>query len=334
MSRMAFSDAFSPSRAIGAGWNGLKRSPVSLLLGSVILMASDIDCNFRDKFERGWEPLWWLVGAAVVVGGFVGLLLFLLRVFVTPGYLQACARTVRGHVADVEVLFGSSNRFLDMLLWRLLHAGIRVLTFAALAAPLVPFGIVGIVSGREEIGIALAVVTVFYVLTIALPVFLYVDLGLFFGDYRVALEGSNPIDALRESWNLAGGNRLWLLLYRVVTMFFQMLGLFLMVVGVVATRAIRDAGTVAAYLDFVHGPQLLPPTPGPGVGAVPPVPPLPPPPAPPAPPAAPPAPPAAPPASAAPPPVPSVAPPEVSPSPPELLATDGEPGEDQPRTST
>ena len=277
MNRMAFSDAFSPSRAIGAGWNGLKRSPVSLLLGSVILMASDFNCDFQDKMERGWESLWWLVGAAVVVGGFLGLLLFLLRVFVTPGYLQACARTVRGQIADPEVLFGSSNRFLDMLLWRLLHAGIRLLTFAALAAPLVPFGIVGIISGREEIGIALAVVSAFYAVAIAVPVFLYVDLGLYFGDYRVALEGSNALSALRESWNLAGGNRFWLLLYRVVTMFFQTLGLFLMVIGVVATRAIRDAGTVGAYLDFVHGPQPLPPAPGSGVPMTPPaVPPVPP----------------------------------------------------------
>ena len=103
MNRMAFSDAFSPSRAIGAGWNGLKRSPVSLLLGSVILMASDFNCDFKDEVERGWESLWWLVGAAVVVGGFLGLLLFLLRVFVTPGYMQACARTVRGQVADADV---------------------------------------------------------------------------------------------------------------------------------------------------------------------------------------------------------------------------------------
>lgn len=277
MSHMAFSDAFSPSRAIGAGWNGLKRAPATILLGSVILMASDLNCDFQDKIERGWESLWWLVGAAVVVGGFIGLMLFLLRVYVTPGYLQACARAVRGQVADPEVLFQSSNRFLDMLLWRLLHTGILVLTVAALAAPLVPFGIVGIISGREEIGIALAVVSVFYALAIALPVFTYVELGLFFGDYRVALEGRGALIALRESWTLAGGNRFWLLLYRVVTFFFQMMGLFLMVIGVVATRGIRDAGTVGAYLDFVHGPAPTPPAPGQAslpVSDVPPPPPI------------------------------------------------------------
>ncbi|MCA9727002.1 MAG: hypothetical protein KC729_04910, partial [Candidatus Eisenbacteria bacterium] len=261
MSGLGFSDAFSPSRAISAGWEGLKRAPVAVVLGAIILLVSDSNCNFEKKLENGnWESFWWLVGAAILVGGFLGIILFLLRIFVLPGYLQVCARAVRGQKADPDQLFSASHRFLDMLLWGLLHTGVRLLTVLALGAPLVPFGVVGVISGREEVGIVLAVVAGFYVLAIGLPVFTYVELGLFFGDYRVALEGSGPLTALKESWNLASGNRLWLLLYRVIMFFFEIAGFLVMVVGVVFTRGIRDVGTVGAYLDFVHGPWTAPPS--------------------------------------------------------------------------
>ncbi|MCA9756113.1 MAG: hypothetical protein KDA27_09945 [Candidatus Eisenbacteria bacterium] len=329
---MRFGEAYSPGTAIEAGWGALKRAPIPLLLGAVILMLSGSHCgvdsdDWRDMPRWAWD----LLGVAVLSGGVFGLLFFALQVFVTPGYLRVAGRAIYGQHPEFEKLFGSGDRFFDMLLWMLLRIAILVGSSFALALPLLPLGLFGgaaavIGSGRwdhwDGVGVAFVMIGVLYVLFFALPVLLYVELGLYFGRFAVALEKKGPIEALRLSWGLASGNRLRLLLFRIVMFFVFFVGLFALFIGAIATRAIADSGSVGAFLALRRGGWPGPamaaaghgggPTSG-GPGASPPRPTPPPAPVPP-PPASPPSPPASPPS---PPPAPPSPPASASPSAPE-----------------
>lgn len=260
---MRFSEAYSPGRAIEGGWSALKRAPAPLLIGAVLLAASSSQCgleadDLRDAPRWAWEFL----GIALVGGSLLSVLFFALQVFITPGYFRVARSALLGQPVPFEHLFAAGDRFLPMLLWQLLRAGILVVTAMALAVPLVPLGIVGGVAaifgnGRwenwQEIGLAFAVLAFIYLLFVALPVFFYVEMGLYFGRFLVALEDKGPGDALRTSWRLAGGNRLWLFLYRVILFAVSVAGFFALFVGYFATRALADAGTVGAFLAYRQG---------------------------------------------------------------------------------
>ncbi|MEZ4649748.1 MAG: hypothetical protein R3E97_13375 [Candidatus Eisenbacteria bacterium] len=260
---MRFSEAYSPGTAIEAGWGALKRAPLPLLLGAVILMLSGSHCgvdsdDWRDMPRWAWDFL----GVAILSGGVFSLLFFALQVFVTPGYLRVAGRAVYGQRPEFEKLFGSGDRFFDMLLWMLLRIALLVGTAFALSLPLLPLGLFGgaaalIGSGRWEhwdgVGVVFVMIGVLYLLLFALPVFLYVELGLYFGRFAVALEKKGPGDALRLSWSLASGNRLRLLLFRAVMFLVFFVGLFAFFIGSIVTRAIADSGSVGAFLALRRG---------------------------------------------------------------------------------
>lgn len=260
---MRFSDAFAPGTAIEAGWNALKRAPWPLLVGSVLLVMAGSQCGLESEDWRE-VPRWaWdVLGLVILSGGFLGLLFFLLKVFITPGYLRVAGRAIFGQRPAFERLFGSGDRFLDMLLWVLLRYGILAVSGLLLLLPLLPLGLYGgiaalVGSGRwdhwEGVGIAFGMVAALYGLFFALPVLLYVELGLYFGRFLVALEGKGPVDALKTSWSLASGHRWWLSFFRLVMFFVAAAGVFALLIGYFVTRSIADAGSVGAFLAWRRG---------------------------------------------------------------------------------
>lgn len=262
---MRFSEAFSLGTALGRGWSAIRRAPVPLLVGCVLLVVSGSHCGFEAE-DLADLPRWaWdFLGVAILGGGLWGVLLFALQAFVMPGYLRAAESALHGRTAPFEVLFQSGDRFLDMLLWQLLRGALLVATALGLALPLVPLGILGSVAaifGREHwepvggvgVGIALGLVAVLYVVFFALPVFFYVELGLFFGRYLVALEGNGPGAALRLGWGLVDGRRIHLFLYRAVMFAVAAAGVFALGIGYFVTRATTDAGTTGAFLALRRG---------------------------------------------------------------------------------
>lgn len=257
-STVPFVEAFAPGRAIERGWLALKTSPFPILLGAVILVAADFggDTHFDVDDREQLRQLWRLMGLAVLAGGFLSLVLFVLRVFVLPGYLRTLMSATQGR-RSADTLFGelftSNDRFLPMLLWTLLHAAIRFVCVCALLLPLLPFGLLGVLADPLAIKLAFLFIALGYGLLVAIPAFLYVDLGLFFGEYRVAIDGRGPIEALKDSWQLASGHRLWLFLFRFLMWLVAALGVFAFVIGYFATRAIADGATMAAYLSYTRG---------------------------------------------------------------------------------
>ena len=91
---------------------------------------------------------------------------------------------------------------------------------------------------------------------IAVPVGFYIGLGLAFGDHAVALDALGPTDALEKSWEMASGNRLYLLLflfvYGVVNVIAVFVGLLMLCIGALFTiptaRAVTDIGFTEGYL--------------------------------------------------------------------------------------
>lgn len=250
---MDFSSAFSPERAITTGWGALKRAAVPILIGSVLLVVSET-LRLRYSAHDGWRHFLGpsVIGVLVALGGVVAILSFLFNTFVLSGYLGMGSRVVRGQSAQFEELFSGGSRFLDLMLWQLLRMAILVLTGMVLASPFLPLFLLGLFTHAHPVfTVGLLVLLGIFV---TLPVLIYVELGLFLGKYQVVIEGSGPLEALRRSWQMADGHRLWLLFFRVVLFFFSALGLLAMIVGFFATRGIADMGTIGAYLDFTRGP--------------------------------------------------------------------------------
>lgn len=258
---MEFSKAYSPGTAIEAGWNAVKRAPVALLVGCLLLVVTSSHYGIRGHLEDLPRWAWDYLGLAVLGGGIWTLLLFPLEVFVTSGYYRVAGRAIYGQRPSFERLFGSGDRFLDMLLWQILRIAILVLTALVLALPLIPLGVFGgvaaIFGGGDwdwpGLGFLFGALAFLYIVFFSLPVFLYVELGLYFGPFLVALEGKGPGDALRESWGLASRNRLWLLFYRAVMFVVASAGVFALFIGYFVTRSITDAGAVGAFLALRKG---------------------------------------------------------------------------------
>ncbi len=255
---MKFTEAYSIGKAVEAGWNAVKRAPLALLVAALILVVLDSNCGIEgDDFRDA--PRWALeyFGLALFAGGVFSVLFFLLKVYITPGYMRTAGRAVYGQRPNIERVFGSTDRFLDMLIWKIIRNGLMLLTVIGLIIPLIPLGLVGGVTAAfghelfdsvQGAGWVLVLFAMLYGLFVAVPVLVYVESGLFFGVFLVSLEGMSATNALKESWRMAKGNRLWLIVYRLALFAVSILGLFAFVVGVVATKAIADAGMVGSFL--------------------------------------------------------------------------------------
>jgi hypothetical protein len=85
----------------------------------------------------------------------------------------------------------------------------------------------------------------------------YVWLGLYFGHHAVALDEAGTMQAVEMAWDLARGNRLWMLLYLFVTGVIWLAGHCLCCVGVFATRALVDTARTEAYLFATRDDSVL-----------------------------------------------------------------------------
>ena len=116
--------------------------------------------------------------------------------------------------------------------------GISVILLAGYTAP-----------GMAALGLLIAV-------GVALPVWLYVSMGLYLGGRFVVLEGHSPFEAIESSWNLARGARSALIVFRLTVGLFKafalLVGLALCGVGVFLTlpiaRALAEAALSEAFI--------------------------------------------------------------------------------------
>jgi len=269
--------AFHPTRALRRGWFVLTESPVFLwvLAAGVVIV------------ERVSSRVWNKFGDAVVLRleeslpmaddrfawtawesqGFHSQFL----VWVTPLLLALLAirsgfdlRAIRAHKQILETgsaedaaRESSSVSWFSLFQFRLLAWG---LVLGSLVLAFIP-GLLVFWWGVTSLSPALSVFGLFLMLLFGLPVWVYVSLGLYTGDRLMVYGDMGPVQAMEESWDLARGNRMALLVFRLVSLGYKiagvLVGFLLCGVGVLVTwplvKAVSEAALSEAMLVMRNG---------------------------------------------------------------------------------
>ena len=257
---MEFNEAYDPIRALKSSWQLLKQAPLPLIVGGVVLVITGGGGGGGGNFgnpsggQRG-EDLDWQVVAPILIGvvGLVcclGIVFFVISSWVRIGFANTVEEVMRTGQGDVGRVFDGKGRLWSMILARLLAGVIQV-------AVMLPYGLVVLLAAlatagfeqNEEIGVAVLVSG----FVLYLPVIIYVGLGVALADQAVALEGKEPVEAVRRSWELVRGHRWMLLWYSIATGIFAMLGICACCVGVFLTGTMTEIARSESYLGLIRG---------------------------------------------------------------------------------
>ncbi len=242
---MQFSEAYDPFRAFGQSTQLMRRAPAALLVGGALLVLLDGGGGGGSQVELGGGGLEGVIVAALIFGAcVVGLAVFAFTSLLRVGFTRSVRRAAQEGTDDIADLFRGTDRWLAMVLTRLLQGVILV----AVSIPgLVVAGLLALIAsgiGGDDLAAGVAVLAgIFY-----LPFIVYVLLGFSLAKYAVALEGCDPIAALERSWRLVDGHRVQLFLYCVAMAIATLLGLVLCCVGVFLTGALAEVAAVESYL--------------------------------------------------------------------------------------
>lgn len=222
--------------------------------------------------EPSLDELVDLVGAGALMGLGLGFLvaivllvavlwvgLMLLRSWVVAGYLQMHKSLAETGQGTVSTLFGGGGKALPVFGYTVLVAVLNTGIFAVAGLPSLGLAVVGVLQSSVALGVAAVVA----MLVITVPIVVYVSLGLNFGVHAIVLEDRGVLDALERSWTLTSGNRILLLLFKLVmavVMFgAAVVGLLFCCVGALVTvpimRSVTDFGFTESYLLLTRPPE-------------------------------------------------------------------------------
>lgn len=251
MEKMTVAQAFVPVRALRHGADALQRAPVGLLVGGASILLLDTcsgtagnSGDLSDLTGRMDEAQARLVVSLVWLSVLVAIAAFFLRCWLLPGWLRLHRHVLQTGQEAMGLLFGGGDAFLRMLGWQVLNKVVLLGTTVVAALP----GGALIALGAAQESDVLGAIGVVLLLVLALPVLVYVWLGLVLGDFAVSLEDLGPIAALDRSWELARGNRVRLGVFFSVMELFNLLGLLVCCVGLFLTRPIAQVGATEAWL--------------------------------------------------------------------------------------
>ncbi len=210
-----------------------------------------------------------VVGAVLGVVVCCMLLQLALYAWIVPGWVRMHQEAHQSGVASFNTLFGSTDRFLDMLAWRIVNALVGLVPTVVLLGPVAAV-LAEAPTSFEQFGTAFLSpgflgLLVLSVLTLAVMAW-WVALGTAMGNYFVVLEGAGPIVALRRSFDAARGHRLQIFLFGIVWSFLVtavgwLLGFFTLCIGLIITlpiaRAAVESAWLRAFLRARSGPDAL-----------------------------------------------------------------------------
>ena len=243
--------AFNPIRALESAWKILMKAPLPMWVGGLILVAVQSiaaiggNPNLNLRMHHAWEPMIGLLIPMVMIGVFVGVAVSLAVSWLSVGYFNGVATVMRTGDVEFEKLFDARGRWISMFLTRLLQGFLLVLSMLPLG-----FGPLMGVIAHQALGLAegLSVLVGIGGFLVCLPICFYVGLGLLLAPYSVALEGTNPFEAIARSWALASGNRLMLLVFSLVTILMVIAGLLMCCAGLLPAAIMIEVMWVEAYV--------------------------------------------------------------------------------------
>src|SRR5262245_13246708 len=188
---MEFNQAYDPFRALQTSWQALKKAPLPLSVGGVVLIITEgggggggnVGSSFKGDHGTDWNAVAPIVIGIVGLFCCLGIVFFVISSWVRIGFANTVEEVLRTGDGDVGRVFDGKGRLWPMILARLLSGVILVAT-------MLPYGLVVLVAAvatdgferNEGIGIAIMIAgAVLYV-----PVVAYVALGIFLVDQVVA----------------------------------------------------------------------------------------------------------------------------------------------------
>ncbi len=172
------------------------------------------------------------------------LMAFPFNQLVLAGLMVAAALWIRSEVVSIGALYTSLGAAVRGLMAGLIVGALTVVLVLGLMLPAIGASVYFVQAGDLMTGVGAGVA----LFLPALPVLIYVGLGLMLAPYAAVLDHLGPLDAIQRSWSLADGLRLTLF----VTMFvFGLLGLFsvcLCNLPLIVLMPIQIMGLSAAYL--------------------------------------------------------------------------------------
>jgi len=264
---MRFEHAFDPFRSIQASWNLLKRAPLTVLIGGLLLgfMSSgggggglgftnrwNIDHGSRDVDEIV-KVLMPVLMVVIPIAICVGFLMFLFTCWLQVGFARAVESAMRTGKDEIGQVFDGSKRFVQMIAARVLAALITCASVIPLVAA--AFVLWFLQRGHEsESGFFVLIFCA--ILLVWLPFLVYVVLGFVLIPPVVAYEDLSATDSLARSWQLASGNRWRLLWFEIVMSLFSLLGVCACCVGGLLTVPMSQVMRFEAYVALKHGDEF------------------------------------------------------------------------------
>jgi hypothetical protein len=246
---MELRQAFDPLRALGSSWRLIARAPLTLLVGGVLLFLTDSGPQHGGVHFEGGEIHWLgaaLAGTVLLACCCVGLVLWVVNCLLHAGYAGAVRRVMFTGEERFSDLIGGTSLWGAMILARLLKIVANVFTLLPLVFIVGGPIVLGHLGDLEPLGIVVGIL-----LGLAyLPIWIYLALGLALVEPAVALEGKDPVEALRRSWQIARGNRIQLLIYFVVCWIVAFLGLLCCFIGVLFTSTWTAIARYESYVRF------------------------------------------------------------------------------------
>jgi hypothetical protein len=246
---MDFARAYDPIRALEGSWALIKRSPLPLLAGGIVLMLTDGHGNSGIDLDGGGGLNLGEVLALLGVCGCCALAGLLIHAWISLGVANVVEMTRKGARPPFSAVFDGRGRFFEMVLG-------RVLVILIWLGSIVPFVLIALGAWYLHEGLRVEEGVVVLVAILAalayLPAWLWFLLGISLWRPAVAIDGLAPTAAIQRSWELVRGNRLRLLLYWVAISLFSFLGICLCCVGVLLTGPMMQIAQFESYLELTQ----------------------------------------------------------------------------------
>ena len=245
---MDFRQAYDPVRALGVSWRLLRHALLTVFLGALLVVGSEVDNQFQ-YVRPPWDWTSNLRGALWAIPSWIwctGVVSFLFNCLLRIGFAGAVQRVMATGEERFRDLFQDRGLWLTMVLTRLLKMSLLVV--AGLPFVILIQGPIFAASyaNMESLGVVAGIV---FALAYA-PIWCFVVLGFVLAEQAVAIERKGPVEAIQRSWDLAEGNRLQLLGYSLILLVVQFSGVLLCGVGLLVTAPWAATARFESYLRF------------------------------------------------------------------------------------
>ncbi|MBI5543367.1 MAG: hypothetical protein HY901_05730 [Deltaproteobacteria bacterium] len=229
---------WSFSGVMSYAWEAFQREWLMLSVSALVLLVISAGLGIVGELANGASgknPVLGLVVSVVtnVVNGLLGM-----------GMIRVVLDVYEGRSADVGRLFSQFGKIGKYIVFGLYLGAVIGLPCAAYAG--VVAGIIHLTVGFE----ASSALTIGALAALpAIPVLIYVTLGLVFAQMELVRDDSvGPVDAVRNSWQLARGVRVEIFGVSLVSGLIVLAGLIALCVGIIPAIALAQLVMVGMYL--------------------------------------------------------------------------------------